>query len=450
MSFNKINAYKISYYDEEKIRSLIEDNLFSKINKTDTVILKPNWIAESHQYKADEWEYVITHPTVVTAVLKKVLSRLEDGGKIRIIDGPETASSFKKIISYYPVEEWQKLCAQKNVSLEIIDLRDYEWITDGEVVLERKKLPGDPKGSTEVNLVKDKSEFYRHSKSGTGYYGADYDIKETNDAHNGINNRYRVSRSVIEGDVFINLPKLKTHKKAGITCCLKNLVGINTYRNFLPHHTMGAHQEGGDQFPQDTLKTKVESRALAVIKQKIYKNKLLSKIYSPVKKLGKKIFGDTNKIVRSGNWYGNDTIWRTILDLNKVLLYANPDGSFREDKWVNAKKYIAVVDAVIGGEGNGPKAPDPVKLGYIITGFNPVAVDAACAAFMGFDPLKIPSIAKAFAIKHYPITNFSYEEVQVHIEDAAYHPDRLPQKYITHCQPHFGWKGHIEKQSENG
>lgn len=431
-------------YDLEQIKKCLPTEHFSAINSQDKIILKPNWIAQAHQYKPDEWEYVITHPMVITAVIHKVLDRLSPGGSITIIDGPETASSFKKIISHYPVDKWMALAQKKGVDLKIIDLRDNEWLTDGETVLERKDLPGDPKGSTEVNLAGNKSEFHNHKKSKKGYYGADYNIKETNDSHNGQNNKYRVSRTVIECDVFINLPKLKTHKKAGITCCLKNLVGINTYRNFLPHHSMGTHKEGGDQFIKDTVKSKVESDLLAIIKQHLLQNKYFAKIFTPVKKLGKKIFGDTNEIVRSGNWYGNDTIWRMILDLNKILLYANPDGSMREDLWIKTKKYIGIVDAVLAGEGSGPKAPDPVEMGYLIAGTNPVAIDSVCARLMGFDPLKIPSIANAFYINKYPIVNFAYNDIEISINENSYSLHSFPEKFYVPFKPHFGWKGYIE------
>ena len=50
-------------------------------------------------------------------------------------------------------------------------------------------------------------------------------------------------------DLFVNLPKLKTHKKTGITCSLKNFVGINGDKNWLPHHTEGVPANGGDEFP---------------------------------------------------------------------------------------------------------------------------------------------------------------------------------------------------------
>lgn len=34
-----------------------------------------------------------------------------------------------------------------------------------------------------------------------------------------------IAREVLEADVVINLPKLKTHQQAGMTCCVKNLFG---------------------------------------------------------------------------------------------------------------------------------------------------------------------------------------------------------------------------------
>ena len=53
----------------------------------------------------------------------------------------------------------------------------------------------------------------------------------------------------LEADVIINLPKLKTHQKAGITCALKNLIGINGNKEYLPHHRIGGFELGGDCYP---------------------------------------------------------------------------------------------------------------------------------------------------------------------------------------------------------
>jgi len=381
---NIVFINKIKEYNEDAVYRILPDSLFSVIKSADTIVLKPNWVKESHLSKPDDWEYVITHPDIITAVLRKVLEKLGNKGKVIIADGPQTDSSFTKILAHYPVKKWNIMAEAKGVDLKIIDLRDDEWINEGDVTVSRKKLPGDPKGSTEVNLLSDLSEFNNHLKSKRGYYGADYNIREANKAHDGINNLYRVSRSIIEADVFINLPKLKTHKKAGITCCLKNLVGINTYKNYLPHHSEGGPVELGDQFPTNKIKSKIEGPTMAFLKQYIIQNTLMARIFKPFKRMGKNIFGDTNQTIRSGNWYGNDTIWRMILDLNKVLFYANPDGTLRDDQWIETKNYIGIVDAIIGGEGNGPMSPDPVNMNAVICGTNPVCIDCVCSRDMGF------------------------------------------------------------------
>jgi hypothetical protein len=59
-------------------------------------------------------------------------------------------------------------------------------------------------------------------------------------------------------DVFINLHKMNVHKKTGVTLNLKNLVGINVDKNWLPHHSEGYPRNGGDQFLDITLKNRFE------------------------------------------------------------------------------------------------------------------------------------------------------------------------------------------------
>jgi uncharacterized protein (DUF362 family) len=444
MFSNVVEVIQVPDYFSD-ISEVLPETIFSIIKPGNKVIIKPNWIRESHLSRPDEWEQVITHPAVITSVLKKVLEKLNGTGKVSIVDGPETSSSFEKILAHYPVQLWKKMADESGIMFEILDLREDEWITDDNVVVERKKLPGDPLGSTQVNLLNDTSEFFTHSPSKKGYFGADSNISETNKAHDGRNNYYRVSRTVIESDIFINIPKLKTHKKAGITCNLKNLVGINTYKNFLPHNTIGTASDGGDQFPGKNSKSKIESKLMPFIHQHILTKPGWSRLFSPVIGFGRKIFGDNSKTIRGGSWYGNDTLWRTILDLNKILFYADPDGSMRADRWSSTKKYISVVDAIIAGEGNGPKSPDPVHFKYLICGTNPVATDTVCAAFMGFDAFKIPHISKAYLIKKYRLVNFNEDQIEILFSGKKYHIGDIPAEKIRPFIAHFGWTGHIEK-----
>src|SRR6185369_2385670 len=275
-------------------------------NPGDRVVIKPNWAYQCHRQRQEEWEQVITHPSLIGAVLRQVLRRLGGSGRISIMDGPMADASFAKLISHYPVQLWRQLAQRQGVALEIIDLRDYEWELENGVIVERKRLPGDPRGKVLVNLKGEKSEFWGQQKSRRGYYGADYNVSETNRAHDGNLNLYSVSRTALEADVFINLPKLKTHQKAGITCCLKNLLGINTYKNYLPHYMEGGPGEGGDQFPADHLSSRPEGPLIALLKQHLLQNPVLARTLAPLKSVALGLFGDSSALVRSGCWYGND------------------------------------------------------------------------------------------------------------------------------------------------
>jgi uncharacterized protein (DUF362 family) len=446
MSANEVIVSKVMEYDIDKILSNLSDSIFDTIKSSNKVVLKPNWVRHSHLGREGDWDYVITHPAVLTAVLYKVLERVGREGEIIICDAPQTDADFQQLLSYYPVDVWISKAKEKGIPFRIIDLRDDEWREKGGLIISRKKLPGDPNGNVETNLKGANSEFYQHVKSERGYYGADFNIEETNKAHDGYNNIYRVSRTVIDADVFINIPKLKTHKKGGITCCLKNLVGINTYKNFLPHHSEGGPKSKGDQFPHENKNSKIEGPLLAFLKQHLLQNTIIAKAFIPVKKLGRKIFGDTENVIRSGNWHGNDTLWRMVLDLNKTLFYVNSDGTIKEDGFVNAKRYIGIVDGIIGGEGSGPLYPDPIHSGFIVAGTNPVAIDSVCAKIIGFNPDRIPSIANAYHIKKYKLCDFKSNEIKILYNDSTYTIADFPKSQMVKYQPHFGWKGYIDEE----
>lgn len=56
---------------------------------------------------------------------------------------------------------------------------------------------------------------------------------------------------------------------------------------------------------------------------------------------------------------------------------------------------VAVVDGIVGMEGDGPLFGTPVEHGLLALGADPVAVDGICAQLMGFDLEAIPHLALA-------------------------------------------------------
>lgn len=121
-----------------------------------------------------------------------------------------------------------------------------------------------------------------------------------------------LTRTVVSADVFISLPKLKTHHWAGVTLSLKNLFGT------LPGICYG--------------------------------------------------------------WPKNELHWRGIP--NSII-----------DIALTQTPHLAIVDAIVGMEGDGPLNGTAKPLGALVMGTDLVAVDATCARLMGLPADRITHLA---------------------------------------------------------
>nr|UXE41704.1 hypothetical protein Hi04_10k_c5966_00037 [uncultured bacterium] len=420
------------------------------IRPRETVLLKPNLVKEAHPRDQDGWKYVLTHGSIVRAVADYVWKALEGKGKIIVADAPQTDSSFAAITRLLGLDEIQRYYKEKDLAFELIDLRKEQWTNHDGVIVERRQLGGDPYGDVAFDLA-DSSEFMNHRGAGR-YYGADYDSAEVNQHHSGGRHEYLVSDTAIRCDVLFNLPKLKTHKKAGVTLALKNLVGINSDKNWLPHHTEGDPARGGDEHPQPSAKHKLERRLVSMSHRAAVAFPAAgSYVMRKLRKPGLRVFGDTEQVIRSGNWYGNDTVWRMCLDLNKLIAYGNPDGTFRDDHVPNRKRHYVLIDGIIAGEGRGPIDPDPVYAGLLAFGMHAPSVDAACAFLMGFDPDRIPIIANAFRCREYPLASGDWCDVEIRSNRAEWNGrlGDLSDVDTLNFRPHFGWTNHIERPTRH-
>ncbi|MBM3847181.1 MAG: DUF362 domain-containing protein [Verrucomicrobia bacterium] len=438
------------YRDGTAVHSLVSSALDAlglpqdHIRPGDRVVLKPNWVKEHDERfpGPDQWEHVVTHPAVIEAVIRWVAPRLHGKGSITVCDAPQTDSSFATLRKYCQLDEMVARCQSSfpGVEIGLLDLRPEEWHAVDGVTVSKTILPGDPLGSTHVRLNED-SEFVGFRGCGQ-LYGASYDMAETNSKHSGVTHEYLLCRTPMDADVLINIPKLKTHKKVGITCALKNLVGINANKNWLPHHTEGTPENGGDQFPRATAKAKLEHSWMGAAKRFLKGRPMLSRLFVPLKKLGRLYFGDTQKVVRSGNWHGNDTCWRMVLDLNNCLFQYAGDGQRRR----KALRYLAVVDGIIGGEGNGPMAPDAKPSGVIIAGSHPAAVDCTAATVMGFSWNRLRMLKGCFGSQGRSFTPFAAEDLEVISNHRPWNGKLAAMSETLDFKPHFGWTGAIENE----
>jgi hypothetical protein len=367
-------------------------------------------------------------------------------GRVIIADAPQTDSSFDAIVKVLGLDDVQAFYRERGFDLELIDLRREEWLNRGGVIVGRTPLAGDPRGGVAFDLGAD-SEFASHDGSGR-YYGAFYDAGEVNSHHMGGHHEYLLSASAIEADVVFSLPKLKTHKKAGMTVSLKNLVGLNADKNWLPHHTEGNPANGGDESPDPGVAHRLERTLAGAFRQlTLHVPGFGPWLHRQARPIGLSLFGDTETVVRSGNWWGNDTAWRMCLDLNKLVLYGNPDGTLREAGPERRKRHFALVDGIVAGEGRGPLNPDPVYAGLLVFGLHPASVDAACAVLMGFDPDRIPIVRGAFECKGYPLTEWGWRDVRIVADRPEWSGPvaEVDPTSTLHFEPHFGWKGRIER-----
>jgi hypothetical protein len=155
-------------------------------------------------------------------------------------------------------------------------------------------------------------------------------------------------------------------------------------------------------------------------------------------KIAVKVGADGNL---EGSWYGNDTIWRTCLDLQRILRYGRLDGSIAA---APQRTVISITDAIIGGEGEGPLANTPVPSGFVTGALNSAAAEWVHARLMGFDPMKIALIREAFGQFSYALTDFSPDAVRVWIAETESSVGDIRPFEGRSFLPPRGWRGHCE------
>jgi hypothetical protein len=251
--------------------------------------------------------------------------------------------------------------------------------------------------------------------------------------------RYLVARDAMEADVVINLAKLKTHKKAGITCALKNLIGINGNKEYLPHHRIGGADLGGDCYPGNSrVKRMLE---YAADQQNLTDAGTKGRVWAGVATQLNRVLhllGDNLGI--EGSWSGNDTIWRTGLDLNRILLYGQPNGSMSD---VPQRRVIHLADAIVAGQGDGPLSPQPLSLGLLFAGNNAACVDWFGSLLLGYDPQLLPIVREAFGSFRWPISIARPEEITLSGDWGAGKIDKIDRIRSREMPPvahPFGWR----------
>ena len=355
-------------------------------------LIKPNWVL--HANRADgSIESLITHTSLIRAVIDYLLVALHHDGTIEIADAPLQNCDFDELVRRNLIAELIEHYRRQfpKVTFSILDLRKTIRTRKSRIpgIEKQYARSGDPRGYTMIDLKRDSFLAEIHHKF-KRFRVTNYDYRMMLDHHNREKHEYLVSNSILSADFVVNLPKLKFHIKAGITAALKNLVGINGHKEFLPHHTNGCPATGGDQYPRKSHIKPFTNRVYDDYWTKVNESGSIGRLFEAVlirglKKAVTLLEGDR---MYDGGWSGNDTIPRTTLDLNHALYYF--DTSTRSLSDVPLRNVLHIVDGVVAGDGYGPLRPSTTYAGVILGGWNPLLVDLCGARLMGLDLMKVP------------------------------------------------------------
>lgn len=369
------------------------------------VLIKPNLVLHRNE-GASGLDCLVTHTSVIRATVEAVLRT--DAAEVLVGDAPIQGCDFEAMVESMGLGAWAREQTARDSRFK--GPQDFRRTTG--VLVHGVRVAAENLQPMERFALFDlgrESMLEPISNGEDRFRVAWYDHRLLAKTHYPGVHQYLVAREVVDADVIFNLPKLKVHRKAGITCALKNLIGINGNKEYLPHHRLGGSEGGGDNYPGNSP----VKRALEYVRDR--QNMSSSRATSQVLSLLAAGLARTSRFLgdrfgADGSWHGNDTVWRTCLDLNRILLYGRSDGTMSDQI---QRRVLHIADAVLAGQGNGPLAPDPLALGLVIGGNNAAAVDWVGAHLLALDPEKVPLTRHAFDQFRWPITNTSSGRVGV-------------------------------------
>jgi hypothetical protein len=134
----------------------------------------------------------------------------------------------------------------------------------------------------------------------------------------------------------------------------------------------------------------------------------------------------------AAGWYGNDTIWRMVMDLNLIAIYGKMDGTISSQP---QRVLYSLCDGIIGGQGNGPINPIPLPLGIISFSNSSELNDICIATVMKFDINKIPLLNISKNKINQSNVSINLNRKKISLEDLK--------KISIDTLPPPGWQGYL-------
>lgn len=377
-----------------------------------------------------------THGSLIRALVDYLLIAVGPTGRVRFGNAPLQGAIFDRVTRETharDVADFYQSCGApvelRDLRLHVAERNDLGWITS----VQRR----DESGAVAIDLD-GKSLLAALDAGRPRYRVLDYDPDRTQSCHAGGRHVYLVSREVIDADLIVSIPKLKTHEKVGITCALKGCVGAIGHKDCLAHHRLGS-PERGDEYPGDPLGVLT---SMSFLHERIQKT-MPETIAGRLLRLGDRVLRKSLSKVfvgMGGAWWGNDTCWRMTADIARIIAFADHSGTLG-DRLV--RRHLALIDGVMGGEGDGPLNPRAVQSGMLLFSDNPVEADYACALFMGYDPDRIPLIREALRLRELPLIDRTPEQFSLLVNGTRTSFAQLKTLAGRRYAPPRGWVGQL-------
>lgn len=357
------------------------------IKPGDRVLIKPNMV--NHYSLREQNECTLTHPAVVRAIIDYCI--IANAGEIVLGDAPISNADMDMIKKVNHYDSIIAFYEKKGYKISFIDFRSFVVKKKAGIAYE---MPVEENSDTvkKVELGKESYHFFKNI-SDPMYEICGYDTEKINRYHHDETHSYVISEEPLLADVIINLPKPKTHRFAGLTASQKNFVGIVADKESVPHFLTGANQDNADETNEDSLYSKLLHKSYRIYQhknaQKRYKQAFLC--YLVYRFL---LFFKSKSLYIHGQWFGNDTIWRSILDLNKIILFADKQGTLKLSK--QQRTVLNIGDMIVVGEKDGPLAPSPKKYGIIMISDNMAVFDWMVCSLFGFKHELLPTVYNGF------------------------------------------------------
>jgi uncharacterized protein (DUF362 family) len=414
------------YSDKDALIKAIEEILFTWLKPEEIrgkkVLLKPNWV--KHNSVSQDEICLRTNDQFLLAAIEVVLKM--SPSYVLIGDAPIQGCIWAIMISSSFVDEIKKLGTKYNIKVEVIDFRRTIFNPSVKIPIHEIR----PISEYIIFDIAKKSFLEPITKKDKKLFRVtNYDPNRLAESHSPGVHKYCITRELFKADVVISLPKVKTHQKAGITAALKNIVGLNGDKDFLPHHRLGGTGFGGDCYPGRNILRYWSELVLDFANR--HQGKLSYPFSCNLSKLLWNLSFPGNEHNIAAGWYGNDTTWRMVLDLNLIAVYGRADGTLADTPQRNL---FCLCDGIIGGQGDGPLNPEPLPLGIISFTNNSMINDQAMAILMNLSIAKIPLLnATCFynTIKDY---NVILNGAIVSLEELRSHSiiTKPPKGWISH------------------